>query len=260
MSSGDPKGRATCYCTLVTSDSYVVGVQALVLSTLKNSIIERPFVVLHTEGVSKTSLKVLQRVKHVILVKVDALKGPVDAARTVAAWQDYTKLTIWSMEAYQRVVYLDADMLVMRSIDELFDVDLGDARFAAAPDVFPPDRFNAGLLVVEPDISVFQRMIERLPSLKSYDGGDTGFLNAYFPDWYSLPAPNRLPFTYNAQRTMYWFTRSQPGYWEALGDIKVLHFSSSPKPWLEQERKGDLEMLWWSTYTELLSWSRSLKS
>jgi len=28
-----------------------------------------------------------------------------------------------------------------------------------------------------------------------------GFLNSYFPGWYSMPAANRLPFRYNALRT-----------------------------------------------------------
>lgn len=35
--------------------------------------------------------------------------------------------------------------------------------------------------------------------------GDTGFLNSFFPDWYSWPAEQRLPFRYNALRTMYWW-------------------------------------------------------
>ena len=34
--------------------------------------------------------------------------------------------------------------------------------------------------------------------------GDTGFLNAFFPDWYRWPHEQRLPFQYNALRTMYW--------------------------------------------------------
>jgi glycogenin glucosyltransferase len=49
---------------------------------------------------------------------------------------------------YERVVYLDADTLVLDSIDDLFEREIGDApgSFAAAPDVFPPDRFNAGMI------------------------------------------------------------------------------------------------------------------
>lgn len=49
-----------------------------------------------------------------------------------------------------------------------------------------------------------------------------GFLNAYFSDWFSRPAAARLPFKYNALRTVYWTTHDKnPGYWEAIGPIKV---------------------------------------
>jgi hypothetical protein len=60
-----------------------------------------------------------------------------------------------------------------------------------------------------------------------------GFLNAYFPDWFELPSAHRLPYAYNAQRTLQWLTKVAPGYWDAVvaKGIKVLHFSSSPKPW-----------------------------
>ena len=59
----------------------------------------------------------------------------------------------------------------------------------------------------------------------------------------------RLPFRYNAQRTLHWFTHaSQPGYWEACKPVAVLHFSSSPKPWQSPDRKGELELIWWQHF------------
>ena len=47
-------------------------------------------------------------------------------------------------------------------------------------------------------MKVFEDMIGKISSIVPYDGGDTGFLNGYFPDWYSKEAEYRLPFTYNA--------------------------------------------------------------
>ena len=32
---------------------------------------------------------------------------------------------------------------------------------------------------------------------------------------------------------------------------QILHFSSSPKPWEEAKRKGELEMLWWQHFLAL---------
>ena len=68
--------------------------------------------------------------------------------------------------------------------------------------------------------------------MPSYDGGDTGFLNAFFSSWFHEPAEARLPFGCNAQRTMHAFTKKQPSYWNDAVDIEILHYSSSPKPWL----------------------------
>ena len=45
--------------------------------------------------------------------------------------------------------------------------------FAAAPDVFPPDKLNAGVMVVRPNRAVFLSMMRRI-DLPSHDGGDTG--------------------------------------------------------------------------------------
>ncbi|CAN0455495.1 unnamed protein product, partial [Ascophyllum nodosum] len=184
--------------------------------------------------------------------QVDPIAMPVrEQAGHVPSWAEvgYTKLRIWGLTQYKRVVYIDADALVMDTVDELFDRKVD---FAAAPDVFPPDRFNAGVMVVAPSEDVLQDMLSKASELTSYDGGDTGFLNAYFSDWFSRPPSARLPFAYNALRTVYWTTHDKnPGYWEAIGPAKIIHFCSSPKPWEEGKRKGDLEMLWWERYVRM---------
>eukprot|EP00978_Attheya_sp_CCMP212_P010422 scaffold25266_cov44-Attheya_sp.AAC.4 len=105
---------------------------------------------------------------------------------------------------------------------------------AACPDIFPPDKFNAGVLVVRPSVEVFQQLLERRDELSSYDGGDTGYLNAFFSNWYSsMPASARLPFGCNAKRFMHNCTYDkQPNYWNmGIEDLTIVHYSSSPKPW-----------------------------
>jgi len=166
--------------------------------------------------------------------------------------------------------------VVLEDLSEVFDRLGPDCAFTAAPDLFPPDRFNAGVMGVwlgdQPDVGsagpgasaaepaetggaatvtgsgVLMDMKRRLAELGTYDGGDTGFLNRYFSDWYSRPDPRcRLPFRFNAQRTLHWLTHvKQPGYWQAVGlPPAVLHFSSSPKPWQAPKNKGELELVWW---------------
>lgn len=81
--------------------------------------------------------------------------------------------------------------------------------------------------------------------------GDTGFLNRFYSNWFRSDVNARLSFGYNAQRTMYWLVNEKnPGYWKAIEPLKILHFSSNPKPWEDPTRKGDLEMIWWQFYIE----------
>lgn len=63
---------------------------------------------------------------------------------------------------------------------------------------------------------------------------------------------SRLPFTYNAQRILHWFTiKRTDGYWKEVEsqNLKIIHYSSSPKPW-EGSPKGDLELIWYQTFLE----------
>mmetsp|Transcript_40633 Transcript_40633/g.85337 ORF Transcript_40633/g.85337 Transcript_40633/m.85337 type:complete len:436 (-) Transcript_40633:136-1443(-) len=174
----------------------------------------------------------------------------------VQSWDEncgWTKLRLFELDGYDTILYIDADCLVVKDVSHLLHIDdspNGEIEkrkglLAAAPDIFPPDKFNAGVMVLRPSIPVFDEMMSRLPGYgdstkicNTYDGGDTGFLNSFYPGWYSqMPPYSRLPFGYNAQRFMHHCTyEKQPKYWDdAIDDIRVLHFSSSPKPWEKED-------------------------
>ena len=251
------KGRSrierNAYATLITSDDFRPGVEVLLSSIVSTGTLH-PTVVMYTEQVSRNQVEAMIKFaagisKRITFRKVDAIGkgGGCDGAAHVQGWEvaAYTKLALWSLTEYERLVYIDADAVVLENVDELFD----RPAFAAAPDVFPPDKFNAGVLVVKPDKNIFERMLDARKSLQSYDGGDTGFLNAFFSEWYTMPAEHRLPFSYNAQRTVHWLSfEKNPGYWNAIKPIKILHYSSSPKPWDATAKRGPLEMEWWMRY------------
>ena len=296
--------KKEAYVTMITSDSFLPGVQALAFSLAvaygrrppsQSSAPPRPLVVLVSPGLSRGTLRALAALQGeselpvtVIEVTNISLKPPAaeggggggdgrEAAATTAAlaagggedgghamgWVEtgLTKLHVWNLTQFDTVLYIDADAIVVGYTGELFD--RGDAlrrasatrmAFAAAPDIHPPDRFNAGVMVVCPSQSVFQWLLARAKSGKtpSYDGGDTGFLNALFPTWFEASAAHRLPFGCNAQRTMFHATHdAAPGYWRAVSPLKIVHFCSWPKPWNTEgaRKKGDLEMMWWRLFT-----------
>lgn len=70
----------------------------------------------------------------------------------------YSKLLMWNMVQYRKIVYLDSDLLVLDSIDSLFE----KPQLSAVPDTVPPDKFNSGLMVVEPNRATFRDMIKKV--------------------------------------------------------------------------------------------------
>ena len=165
--------------TLVTSDGFVVGACVLAF-TLRKEGCGQKLVVMVTSDLTEESTSALAGSFDEVIY-VDPIPNPNQGVH-VQAWKDvgFTKLRLWEMVRFETLVYVDADCVCVQAIDNLFDLDVD---FAAAPDIFPPDNFNAGVMVVRPNKALFEKMLRHIPLLASYDGGDTGFLNAFFPDW-----------------------------------------------------------------------------
>ena len=82
---------------------------------------------------------------------------------STGSWEEsqYTKLHLWTLTQYRKVFYVDADCLVVsKDIEGIFELD---SQFAAAPDVFPPDCFNAGVLLVKPSLEKFVKLMTLIP-------------------------------------------------------------------------------------------------
>jgi len=100
-----------------------------------------------------------------------------------------TKLHVYRLTQYSKIIFLDADVLPVRPISHLFTLP---HEFSAVPDVGWPDIFNSGVMVLSPGQEKFDALSTLLKSKGSWDGGDQGILNEWRGnDW------NRLSFTYN---------------------------------------------------------------
>lgn len=106
-----------------------------------------------------------------------------------------TKLHLFRLTQYAKVIFLDADTLVLRPLSPLFD---DPHPLSAAPDSGWPDAFNSGMMVAKPSEETFAGLIKMMGERGSWDGGDQGLLNDYFPDW------NRLSFVYNVTPSAYY--------------------------------------------------------
>ena len=91
----------------------------------------------------------------------------------------FTKINIWRLEKYSKCVFLDADCLVLRDIDDLFERE----EFSAAPDAGWPDCFNSGVFVFQPSKETFTKLVQFASQQNaSFDGETTiSFLFLFLP-------------------------------------------------------------------------------
>lgn len=156
-----------------------------------------------------------------------------------------------------RVLYLDGDIIVMDSLNELWATDMHDKAIAAVPDSYNnkiehynrlryPQQlgyFNAGVLLINLDywrtnnvVSAFCQYASARPD--SLYCHDQDILNYVFRDCKIV-----LPLRYNMLNE-YWFkTRHSVVSWEFDNQIHygqqhpaIIHFTGLPKPWFSNCR------------------------
>ena len=138
------------FATLLATDSYFPGLQ-LMHSTLREFHPKKQLVVLITPNISKATRLQLKYLSYIVIHEVPHIGKP---NKSTGTWEEsqYTKLHIWGLISYSKVFYIDADCIVLADLSSIFKLNVD---FAAAPDVFPPDCFNAGILLVKPSIEMF---------------------------------------------------------------------------------------------------------
>ncbi|KAI9292078.1 nucleotide-diphospho-sugar transferase, partial [Neoconidiobolus thromboides FSU 785] len=204
MSTSSPFSKPKAYITLVASDNYLKGAIVLAYS-IRNHNTNKLLICMVTSNLTSSTLVQLHKVyDHVIEVPyLDTedkenlcLLGRPELGLTV------TKIHLWSMDWLEQILFLDADTLVLKSLDHLFD-DYKDSKFAACPDMGWPDCFNSGVFLCKPDKETYNQLCKKLTQTGSFDGGDQGLLNEYFENWHKSNE-QRLPFIYNVTCTEFY--------------------------------------------------------
>ncbi|KAG9160855.1 hypothetical protein Leryth_008668 [Lithospermum erythrorhizon] len=226
------------YVTLLYGDEFLLGVRVLGKS-IRDTGSTKDIVVLVSDGVSDYAIKLLQFVDGWIVEKISLLANP-NQVRPTRFWGVYTKLKIFNMTNYKKVVYLDADTIVVKSIEDLFRCE----KFCA--NLKHSERLNSGVLVVEPSKKIFEDMMSKVKMLPSYTGGDQGFLNSYYADFpnahlfepdlspevlktRTAPKMERLSTLYNADVGLYMLANK---WMVDEKELRVIHYTLGPlKPW-----------------------------
>lgn len=171
-----------------------------------------------------------------------------------------TKLHAWRLQEYAKVLYLDADTLVLQPVAHLF---ASLAKFAACSDTGWPDIFNSGVMLLTPSQETFLGLLELAAAKGSWDGADQGLINDFFGgevgSTHEGPGGGwtRLPFIYNTTALggyMY-----APAFRRHGNRVRIAHFIGDKKPWRtawppsastasRQAQQGDMSAKWWDIY------------
>ncbi len=233
------------YVTMLSGgDAYVSGAEALGRSLVASGTREDR-VVLVTSDVSRGARDALAGQGWSVR-EVAPLPAPNDGKDVLFPRFDgvFTKLRAWELTDFDKVVFLDADTLVLQNVDDLFE----RPEITGAPDFLMPDRFNSGVMVLEPSAATFRRMVRALETTASYDGGDQGFLNSFFAGWYAMPIEHRLPVGYNLFHFIFQFVEAHPVLRKTLEkEAKILHYAVQ-KPWRALPQVTGASAPWWAMY------------
>lgn len=234
------------------SDSYLPGAAVLAHSLRDAGTTKKLAVLVTLETLSADTLAELKTLYDYV-IPVERMRTPNPANLYLMGRPDlsyaFTKIALWRQTQFRKIVYLDADVVALRALDELFSID---APFAAAPDIGWPDAFNSGVMVITPDMGEYWALQTMAATGDSFDGADQGLLNQYFEHrpW------QRLKFTYNCTPNAEY--QWEPAYRYYKRDISAVHFIGKNKPWSAQHAGGrgvygELLARWWAVHNRHLN-------
>jgi lipopolysaccharide biosynthesis glycosyltransferase len=261
--------ESRAYATFLGSAEFLPGVVALCYS-LRQHDARSELIALSAVSLGRCEQKLLNNlgvtVMNVAPVQNPWVQGPAQHRFS----STFSKLCIFDMTSYDKLVYLDADMLVTEDISCLFSKPHMSAVNAGSliPGNADWTKLNSGLIVVRPDHWLFRDMLGSIRITESPDLSDQGFLQNYYQDWghdefLHLEHRFNVPATsldhYDRHGLSFSFIEEELH----IKNISVLHYWGPYKPWtikLPDKMKGQLSRYYQSLYYWRSIYQKALKS
>ncbi|XP_015884307.1 UDP-glucuronate:xylan alpha-glucuronosyltransferase 2 isoform X2 [Ziziphus jujuba] len=173
------KVKREAYATVLhSSEAYVCGAITLAQS-LRQTGTKRDLILLLDKSISATKRDALAAAGWQLRF-IKRIRNP-RAEKNSYNEYNYSKFRLWQLTDYDKVVFIDADIVVLRNLDLLFHFP----QMTATGNDF--SLFNSGIMVIEPSKCTFRIFMNHRKDVVSYNGGDQGFLNEMFVWWHRLP-------------------------------------------------------------------------
>ncbi|XP_062005548.1 putative UDP-glucuronate:xylan alpha-glucuronosyltransferase 5 [Rosa rugosa] len=202
------------YVTVLhSSEAYVCGAIALAQSIIQTNS-TKDLVLLADDSITPTSIAGLQAAGWDVR-RIQRIRSVFSEKGSYNEW-NYSKLRVWQLTEYSKVIFIDADLLVLENMDIFFTYP----QLSAAAN--HKHLFNSGLMVLEPSQCMFEYLMRKIFKIEPYNGGDQGFLNEIFTRWH------RLPWWLNALKT---FEGKSIEKHVMANDLYAVHYLGL-KPWM----------------------------
>lgn len=233
------------FITLLSTENYLKGVLVLYTS-LQETKTKYPFTVLLSSRISVNTENILRNYGMKTL-RIDAplyIENREGINQAGPTHWNYTfeKLHVFNLTQFEKMVFLDSDMLVLENIDELFEYEHMSA-VGPAGGRYPGNELynglNSGLLVIEPNHKDFKNLINLIPTVTTRlkNCGDQDVIIEYFIEEWRKRKELHLDDKYNmifpyidyyVENLNYTFKKEG-----SLNNIKIIHFIGTEKPWMQ---------------------------
>jgi len=227
------------YVSLLYGNSiYFIG-QLIFIVSLMNTKPKYDTVLLYTDDVPKGQIDILK--KYFTKVKkieyITLKNGVIKQERFVDI---FTKLQIFALTEYDKILLMDNDMYVNRNIDHLFELDTPAAmvinpflQFKHKEVIISKRRFNGGLMLLSPSKKTYDTMMKEIQTANEFRNLEQGYISDFYKKWINISYLYNFQFDLrtkiknkNTKRT-YVYNKTK------IDQVYVIHYSSSrSKPWL----------------------------
>ncbi|KAL6609946.1 hypothetical protein ACP70R_039915 [Stipagrostis hirtigluma subsp. patula] len=171
--------RREAYATILHSASEYVCGAITAAQSIRQAGSTRDLVILVDDTISDHHRKGLEAAGWKVRI-IQRIRNPKAERDAYNEW-NYSKFRLWQLTDYDKIIFIDADLLILRNVDFLF----------AMPEITATGNnatlFNSGVMVIEPSNCTFQLLMDHINEITSYNGGDQGYLNEIFTWWHRIP-------------------------------------------------------------------------
>lgn len=230
----DAKKIPKAWVTLLATNDFMPGLVACLASysVVKKDI---PIYVMVTPNISKENTDIIVALGGNIISVPDIT---IDGVEKTAYMNEHgaqsvhvclPKLNLFRLNMFEKIAYVDADMLFMHNADEVFDFPAGTAVKDMNPYI---DQFNAGFIVLEPSDEIYNKCMQVLATYENQDTftvSDQDILWQVLSDW---PQHEELhvPNGYNYMLPL--ITIADFSVLLSLFNVKLMHMMGLQKPWI----------------------------